>query len=100
MTEIIVLFWRDIPAQIIAGKGRKATKIQLSEKFEKAIDRCAMKANLKDTDSYLGEWKRSAFKHSEISEKIAVEKEAQRLEKKFDAETLKAYINNNGWSPG
>ena len=35
MTEITIVSWRDIPAQIIVGRGRKAIKVQLSDKFEK-----------------------------------------------------------------
>ncbi len=99
MTEITILSWRDIPAQIIVGKGRKALKLPLSEKFEKAIDKCAMKNNLKDSDSYLNEWKKSVFEHSDVTDEIAAKKESLRLEEKFDTETIKAYIDNDGWEP-
>src|SRR3954469_12135597 len=60
MAQLIVVYWRDIPAQVIVKKGRDAAKVQLNERFEKAIDRAAMKANLRDTDSYLSEWRRAA----------------------------------------
>ena len=53
MQPITIVYWRDIPAQVIIGSGRKAAKIQLTERFEKAIDRCAMKINAKDSDAYL-----------------------------------------------
>src|SRR3954467_6895277 len=59
MAQLIVVYWRDIPAQVIVKKGRDSAKIQLTERFEKAIDRAAMKANLRDTDSYLSEWRRA-----------------------------------------
>ena len=55
MADVIVVYWRDIPAQIIVGKGRKASKVQLPERFEQAIDRAAMKIGAEDTDSYLAE---------------------------------------------
>ena len=45
MHDVIIVYWRDIPAQVIVGKGRRAKKIQLSERFEQAIDRAAMKSN-------------------------------------------------------
>ena len=38
MHDVIIVYWRDIPAQVIVGKGRRAKKIQLSERFEQAID--------------------------------------------------------------
>jgi len=41
MADITIVYWRDIPAQVIAGKGRRGVKKQLSERFEQAIDRAA-----------------------------------------------------------
>ncbi|MEX0815258.1 MAG: virulence factor [Dongiaceae bacterium] len=59
MAELIVVRWRDIPAQVIIKQGRRTAKRQLSERFEKAIDRAAMRAGLRDSDAYLGEWHRT-----------------------------------------
>ncbi len=40
MAQLTVVYWRDIPAQVIVKKGRRdEAKIQLTERFEKAIDR-------------------------------------------------------------
>jgi hypothetical protein len=58
MAELIVVYWRDIPAQVIAKAGRKAAKRQLAGRFEKAIDRAAMRDKATETDSYLAEWRR------------------------------------------
>jgi Virulence factor len=58
MADLVIVYWRDIPAQVIVRKGRTNAKRQLSERFEKAIDRAAMRAKLRDTDSYLAEWRR------------------------------------------
>ena len=59
MADLFVVCWRDIPAQVIVKQGRLTAKRQLSERFEKAIDRAAMRAQLRDTDSYLTEWRRA-----------------------------------------
>ncbi len=48
MAELTIVYWRDIPAQVVAKAGRRAARQQLSERFEKAIDRAAMKAKLRD----------------------------------------------------
>ena len=58
MAQLTVVYWRDIPAQVIVKQGRQSAKRQLDERFEKAIDRAAMKAK-RDTDSYLAEWRRA-----------------------------------------
>ncbi len=59
MAQLIVVYWREIPAQVIVKAGRQTAKRQLTERFEKAIDRAAMRARLRDTDSYLAEWRRA-----------------------------------------
>ena len=53
MAELTVVFWRDIPAQVIVKAGRKTARRQLSERFEQAIDRAAMRGKLTGTDAYL-----------------------------------------------
>ena len=96
MHEVVIVYWRDIPAQVIVGKGRRATKIQLSERFEQAIDRAAMKANQKSTDDYLAEWRRAKqFKVEGNPETIAKE-QAEKLEAEYDKEKLIVLVNNNG----
>jgi hypothetical protein len=58
MPELTVIFWRGIPAQVTAGKGRAAARTQLSERFQEAIDAAAMRAGLIGTDEYLEQWRR------------------------------------------
>ena len=59
MPQVTIVYWRDIPAQVIVGKGRRGAKHQLSERFEQAIDRAAMKVGAKDADAYLAEWRKA-----------------------------------------
>ena len=60
MAELTILYWRDIPAQVVVKAGRRNAKRVLDERFEKAIDRAAMRAKLRDTASYLAPWRRGA----------------------------------------
>lgn len=96
MAQLTVVYWRDIPAQVIVKKGRDSAKKQLDERFEKAIDRAAMRANLRDTDSYLAEWRRAA--PVEVSDDLEAEalKAAAALEAAFPDETLKALVEKGG----
>ena len=63
MAHLITLFWRDIPAQVIAesgrGRNRQQAKIELPRRFAIAIDTAAMKDGANSTDDYLAEWRRS-----------------------------------------
>ena len=88
--------WRDIPAQIIVGKGRNAKKVKLSERFEQAIDRCAMKLNLTNTDDYLNEWHKTDPINLEGSIEEIIILEQKRIEKEYDSVKLKKLISNNG----
>ena len=57
MVKQIIIYWRDIPSQVIAQRGRKREKAVLSQRFQEAIDRAAMRSNAHDTDSYLADWR-------------------------------------------
>ena len=96
MAQKIIVYWRDIPAQVIVKAGRQTAKVQLTERFEKAIDRAAMRAKLRDTDSYLAEWRRAA--PVEVSDDLEAEasKAAAELEAAFDDERLSALVASGG----
>ncbi len=96
MPEVTIVYWRDIPAQVIVGKGRKGAKVQLTERFEQAIDRAAMKAGARDTDAYLAEWRKAASGEIEGEPEEIARSEAMRLETEYDAARLKALIDNDG----
>ena len=98
MPDVTVVFWRDMPAQVIVGKGRRGSKAVLPERFEQAIDRAAMKVGARDTDAYLSEW-RKAEPYSvdgEPSEIAAAE--IARLDAEYDMDRLKQLIANDGWA--
>lgn len=98
MPEITIVYWRDIPAQVIVGKGRRGSKVQLTERFEQAIDRCAMKIGARDTDSYLAEWRKAAPYEVEGDQDEVAKAEAARLEAEYDTARLKALIDAEGWA--
>ncbi|MEM0978554.1 MAG: virulence factor [Pseudomonadota bacterium] len=99
MADVTVVYWRDIPAQVIIGKGRRGAKKQLSERFEQAIDRCAMKVGARDTDAYLAEWRKADPYTVDGDQELVAEAEADRLETEFTQEKLKTLIDNEGWDP-
>ena len=98
MAQMTIVYWRDIPAQVIVKQGRTAAKRQLPERFEQAIDRCAMKVGASDTDAYLAEWRRGAPIAVDGDMEKAAAAEATRLETEFDKERIKVLIANSGWA--
>ena len=60
MAQLITVYWRDIPAQILVREGRRAARRELPERFIQAIDLAAMRVGAKDSDAYLAQWRRGA----------------------------------------
>ncbi len=60
MASLIIISWRDRPSQVVVKRGRETGKVQLSARFQDAIDRAAMRAGKGSSDAYIADWKRSA----------------------------------------
>ena len=98
MPDVTIVFWRDIPAQVIVGKGRRGAKQQLTERFEQAIDRAAMRTGAASTDAYLAEWRKAVPYQIDGDQDDIVKSEAARLEIEYDRERIKGLIDNDGWA--
>ena len=100
MANLITLYWRDIPAQVIAerGRGRKReqAKIELPRRFLVAIDAAAMRDSVDATDDYLSEWRRS--EPEECGEDLEAEAalRAAALGDEYTSEILRALVENGG----
>ena len=98
MPDVTIVYWRDIPAQVIVGKGRRGTKRVLHERFEQAIDRAAMKTGAAETDAYLAEWRKAAAIPVEGDPEQVANDTVTRLETEYDQDKIKALIANDGWA--
>ncbi len=96
MAELFIVFWRDIPAQVIVKAGRRSAKRALDERFQEAIDRAAMRAGLRDTDGYLGEWRRSSAGACSDELESEADAAAARLDTDYPDERLRAIVANDG----
>jgi len=99
MATLTVVYWRDIPAQVIAKAGRRNAKRVLPERFEKAIDQSAMRAKLRDTDSYLEQWRRGDPVDCGDDLETEAGTLAARLDAEFSDDVLAAYVRNGGLKP-
>jgi hypothetical protein len=88
MARLITVYWRDIPAQVIGRKGRvSAFKKVLDPRFQRAIDRAAMRAGRGSSDKYLEDWRRESHTCEGDLEQ-AVNDRVARLESDFSVEVL------------
>ena len=95
MPQLITISWRDIPSQVITKSGRKKAKVQLSQRFQKAIDRAAMKAGRQGSEVYLQDWQRTYEKCAGDLEAV-VKTAVLQLEKSYPDEKLERLVRSGG----
>ena len=59
MAALTIIWWRDIPAQVVAKDARRASKVVLHPRFQVAIDKAAVKAGRREMDAYIAEWRKT-----------------------------------------
>lgn len=97
MAKKIVIYWRDIPAQVLAQRGRVREKVHLSSRFQNAIDRAAMRAGKGGSDAYIAEWRReTTVCEGNDDLKGIAEREARELESAYSDERLLELIRSHG----
>jgi hypothetical protein len=94
--KLIIMYWRDIPAQVLAKAGRANARRELTPRFQDAIDRAAMKHGARDSDAYLDGWRKGSGEPCGGDLEAVVEEAAARLEQDYDAARLKRLIASGG----
>ncbi len=100
MAQLTIIYWRDIPSQVVVKKGRQSAKRELPLRFTEAIDMCAMRVGARDSDSYLAEWRRGD--PVEVGDDLEAEADraAADLETTYDKARLVALVNSEGRDNG
>lgn len=98
MAKLTIIYWRDIPAQVIGQRGRKRHKKELTKRFAVAIDRAAMRAGRGSSQAYLDDWRRESRACDGDLESL-VNDEAARLENEFSDEWLETMTKAGGVDP-
>ena len=99
MPTLIIISWRDIPAQVIGRKGRETSKVQLTARFQEAVDRAAMRAGRGSSNAYLADWKRSPPRQCGEDVAAEVAAEAARIEAHYTDEYLERLVKSKGIDP-
>ena len=100
MASLIVISWRDVPAQVVAKRGREVARVQLSQRFQEAVDRAAMRAGRGNSDAYLDDWRRSPPRPCGDDLQAEAAAEAARIEARFSDEALEALVRAKGVEAG
>ena len=97
MAQLQIVYWRDIPAQVMVKAGRRnQAKRELPLRFTEAIDMAAMRSGAAETDDYLAEWRRGDA--TEVGDDLEAEAQAamDRVDTEYPKERLVALVNNGG----
>ena len=95
MTKSTIIYWRDIPSQVVVKQGRNSAKVQLSERFMEAIDKAAMRAGRQGSKEYLEDWRRVIETCLGDPETVA-NTIAEELELMYPDDILQAMVKNKG----
>ena len=98
MSDITIVYWRDIPAQVIVGKGRRGVKLPLPERFEQAIDRAAMKSGAAESDDYMAGFRKADPYPVDGADADVAAAEVARIDAEYDTDRIKTLIANDGWA--
>jgi hypothetical protein len=95
MAQLITIWWRDIPMQVIAREGRRNEKRVLDKRFQFAVDKAAMTAGKKSYGDYIEEMGRAerACGDDLVAE---VEAEVARIDAAYTKDVLHALIASGG----
>jgi hypothetical protein len=56
MAKLKIVFWRDIPGQVVVRDNRRSTRLRLSPKFIRAIERAAYRLKKCQKDVWFDPW--------------------------------------------
>ncbi len=96
MAMMRITYWRDIPAMLAAGEGRRAVKRELPLRFTEAIDRAAMKSGAHGSDDYLEDWRQGTAEPCGDDLEAAADEALARLLSEYDEARLAELVARNG----
>ena len=100
MATLSIIWWRDIPAQVVAKGGRASSKIVLHPRFQVAIDKAANRAGKREYNSYIAEWRKTQTACPDDDLEAVVKAEADRLEAEYTKHHLAELIQTGGVADG
>ena len=97
-SEVVTIYWRDIPAQVNGQNGRERHQVLLSAKFQRAVDRAKRKAGIYTADEDIAQWHRTSAACDDHV--LAAEAQAAALEAEYSKEYLGKLAYAGGFVAG
>jgi hypothetical protein len=100
LASLTILYWRDIPTQVVARAGRTTAKAELPKRFMEAVDSAAMRAGLFNSDDYLTHWRRGEATPCSDDLEAVVKLAVATLDAAYDTDRLRALVEAGGSAEG
>jgi cvfA/B/C family virulence factor len=99
MATLSIIWWRDIPAQVVAKDSRRSSKVVLHPRFQVAIDKAANRAGKRAYNDYIAEWRKTQEPCDDDLETVA-RTTSERLEADYTKHRLAELIQSGGVDGG
>jgi Virulence factor len=96
MSNATIIYWREIPTQIVVGSGREAVRRVLSERFQVAVDKAAMVDRASGEDEYLEDWRRVPTEVDATDPEAAADALAAEIELEYTTTRLADLARHGG----
>jgi hypothetical protein len=95
VAQLKVVYWRDIPGRIVIRDGRRSTRLRLSARFMKAIERAAYRLKKKQADALFEPWHDVAQpRDGDIQQQAQAL--VRQIEEQYTEEVLETLIRASG----
>ncbi len=95
MARLITIYWRDIPARLVARRGRNSIRTNLSPRFQRAINRAALRAGKGSSQDYIDDWRRESV-DCDADVQRATDERINEIESSYSDERLDQLAKNSG----
>jgi len=95
VAQLKVVYWRDIPGRVVIREGRRSTRLRLSARFMRAIERAVYRLKKKQQDAFFEPWRDVA---QPLDGDIHEQAQAlvQHIEEQYTEEVLETLIRASG----
>lgn len=96
MAQLKIVYWRDIPGQVVIREGRRSTRLRLPGRFMQAIERAAYRLKKKQQDALFEPWHDVTQPLDGADIRIQARRLVQQLESHYTEEVLETLIRASG----
>jgi hypothetical protein len=96
VAQLKIVYWRDIPGQVVIREGRRSTRLRLPARFMHAIERAAYRLKKKQQDALFEPWHDVAQPLDGEDIRAQARQLVQHLESHYTDEVLESLIRSSG----